>query len=1265
MQSKNTTTTSPALMVFIVALFFSPFYGKSQIFAPDGLRMPGDWNNWTNETGMGGDFDLSRITSGTLRWKTSFQYAGESGAQSFKFVSTSFGDPWGNEWAGNTNVALNTAETFMYGTPSNPENQITLSQGNWYTVVFEDNGYTNSRAVFLETSQQPVLITSVTQEPLLVGNQEDATITANLSAMPGEEEFFLLRYTTNQWESSHTVPLTVQETTLTGIIPGFPSETTVEYYVLSTTHENITQDFDLFTLNMNNNSGSNFQYVVNQTIDCGQQIDVVTSDPAFPLESTPLTIFFNAEMGNGGLFNHDGDVYAHTGVITNLSLNNTDWKYVKTAWGENTPETKLTRLGDNLYSLDIPNIRAYYDVPANEDILQMAFVFRSDLPDENGNYREHKNVDNSDIFFTVYELDLRIKILSPGKRNPLVSPNQVLPICVEALENESISVYLNNEILATEQTTSLTWPLALQTLEPGTHWIKARATSGENHVWDSVSIYLRGPVLIQELPQGVANGINYIDDNTVTLVLHDPPGLKQFAFAIGDFSNWMPNDDNYMRRTPDGQRFWVTIESLEANTEYGFQYYLDGNMRLPDAYAEKILDPWNDRWIPETTYPNLKEYPFEKTTGIVSIMHPGRPAYQWEVPDFTPVAINETQQDLVIYELLIRDFLETRHITDVIDKLDYLQDLGVNAIQLLPIMEFDGNESWGYAPNFFFATDKYYGTREAYKQFIDECHKRGLAVILDVVPNHAFGQSPMVNMYFDPMAGEFGQPLPENPWFNQQAPHPYSVGYDFNHEKPEVREFFKRVFEYWLTEFNVDGYRIDLSKGLTQTFSGQDMGQWSAYDQSRIDILNDYYNHIKSVNPNAYVILEHFAHNDEETVLANNGMLLWGAVHERYQQIAMGYQQNSDISWSYHGNRGWSFPNIVDYMENHDEERLMFEAITFGNSSNDYNLSDTLTALKHMEMAAVIWLAIPGPKMIWQFGELGYDYSIFFGGDRTAPKPPRWDYWDIYERQRIHRVYNAMIQLRSSDAFRFGQFSHDFSGEGKRAWISHSSMNVVAAVNTGVTGFDMAPGFQHGGTWYNYFTGESFEVSDPGGHFFFFGPGEYKVFTNEPMPRPFYNLTVLVKSKQTTLPVHGASVNIERAGTRTTNPDGEAPFTLLDGSFDITVEREGFEPYTGNIVINSDFNLEILLDEDNVVHVYDPIYSSLLQVFPNPATQSFTIQTPEKAIIEIYDTKGRLMLAYTATGKDEKIDTAGWQPGIYLVQSITSRGMQTQKVILH
>ncbi len=174
-----------------------------------------------------------------------------------------------------------------------------------------------------------------------------------------------------------------------------------------------------------------------------------------------------------------------------------------------------------------------------------------------------------------------------------------------------------------------------------------------------------------------------------------------------------------------------------------------------------------------------------------------------------------------------------------------------------------------------------------------------------------------------------------------------------------------------------------------------DVGVWGQYDQSRIDILTRMANKIWEIDSTAYVILEHFADNSEETVLANYGMMLWGNMNHQYNEATMGY--SSDLNGVSYKSRGWTVPHLVAYMESHDEERLMYKNIRFGNSAPTYNIKDTSVALNRIKLAAAFYFTIPGPKMIWQFGELGYDYSIFYDPatgtvpdlmEQTMQKPP-------------------------------------------------------------------------------------------------------------------------------------------------------------------------------------------------------------------------------------------------------------------------------------
>jgi len=193
-----------------------------------------------------------------------------------------------------------------------------------------------------------------------------------------------------------------------------------------------------------------------------------------------------------------------------------------------------------------------------------------------------------------------------------------------------------------------------------------------------------------------------------------------------------------------------------------FQYFIDGSIKVGDPYADKVSDPWNDQYINNTTYPNLINYPAGKTFGIATVLQTNQVPYEWQNNDFE----NPEVTKMVIYELLVRDFLAAHDFETLIDTLDYLERLGVNVIELMPNNEFEGNSSWGYNPNYYFAPDKYYGPKDTFKAFVDECHSRGIAVFMDLVLNHSYGTNAMAMMYWN---NELDRPAANNPWFNEQS----------------------------------------------------------------------------------------------------------------------------------------------------------------------------------------------------------------------------------------------------------------------------------------------------------------------------------------------------------------------------------------------------------------------------------------------------------------------------------------------------------------
>lgn len=819
---------------------------------------------------------------------------------------------------------------------------------------------------------------------------------------------------------------------------------------------------------------------------------VVSVDPIFPQQNDTVTITFDATQGNGAL---DGvtPVFAHTGVITNLSSNGNDWRHVQGNWGTNDPNVAMTSLGNNLHEIKY-HINSFYGAQG-ETVSAMAFVFRNTDGSIVG-----RAADGSDIFYTVYQPgQLNTSIISPSATNNLTSIGSNLQIEGAASDSATLTLTDNGTQVYTVYGKTLSYNLNVTT--GGNHEVILTADNGSSVVRDTIYYTVNPTVNFVNVPNGTELGINYTSSSSVRLYLYSPG--KTFAYVLGDFNNYQANTDYFMNRTPDNNAFWIDINGLTPGQEYTFQYLIDGAITIADPFSELVLDPSNDQYIPAVTYPNLPPYPTGKTTGIVTVIQPGAPAYQWQNTNFTRPA----KENLVVYELLVRDFVARHDYQTIIDSLDYLERLGVNAIEIMPVNEFEGNESWGYNPSFHMALDKYYGTRDDFKEFVDECHGRGIAVILDVVYNHAFSQSPLCQMWWD--ATNF-KPSPSNPYLNPDARHPFNVGYDFDHEAFATQEWFKRVNRYWMEEFNVDGFRFDLSKGFTQTNSGSDVGFWNQKDNSRIALWKSYADYLRSIDPNVYLILEHFANNDEETELADYDFMIWGNHVEQYNEATMGYIGNSNFDWIDYQRRNWQNPRVFGYLESHDEERLMYKNLEFGNSNGPYNIRTLGTALDRNEMAGAFFFTIPGPKMFQQFAEVGYDVSID-DPCRICPKPIRWQYYQEPNRRNLYDTWAALINLRTSNStFLTTNYTLNLAGDIKTIYLNDNNMDVVVVGNFDVTPKLPSIGFQHDGWWYEYFSGDSIQVSN-NNHVIPLDEGDYRLYTDVKLPAPIFTVPTSVE----------------------------------------------------------------------------------------------------------------------------------------------------------
>jgi len=645
------------------------------------------------------------------------------------------------------------------------------------------------------------------------------------------------------------------------------------------------------------------------------------------------------------------------------------------------------------------------------------------------------------------------------------------------------------------------------------------------------SVVINPNTVSQAMPTGLVDGINYnsTDATKATLVLDAP--LKDFVYVAGSFNNWQPTSAYTMKKDPASGKFWMELTGLVSGVTYTYQYWVVDTtplanspslVKTADPYSTLVLSPFDDPSIPTTSYPNMPVYPAGQQFEV-TVLKTGQTPYNWQVNNF----VKPQKEKLVVYEVLVRDFDAARNYQSLIDRMDYFKNLKINAIELMPVMEFEGNESWGYNTSFHMALDKFYGTSDKLKELVDLCHQNGIAVILDVALNHAFGRNPMVRMWMnDPDGDGFGSPTAENPYFNTVAKHAYNVGEDFNHQALKTQNYVERVVKQWIEEYKIDGFRWDLTKGFTQNCTASDGACTDAYQQDRVDVLKKYADYSWSLDPTHYTIFEHLGSDNEEKEWANyriaetpsKGVMMWGKMTGPYNQLSMGYASESNISRMASSSHGFTANRLMGYAESHDEERLMYKNIQYGNSGGGYNVKTLDTALSRMSAIGAVSLLVPGPKMIWHFGELGWENSIFTCNDNsvntdfdgvagdckldTKPQPQWVNNWlGNSVRNKIYNDWAKMIALKTKEPVFLGDpVIANANSLSVNIKITNSTLSstelkdVLIVANFDVTAQNVPTGFQYAGAWYNLMDNTTINVTDvnapinlPAGEFRIYG----------------------------------------------------------------------------------------------------------------------------------------------------------------------------------
>ncbi len=846
----------------------------------------------------------------------------------------------------------------------------------------------------------------------------------------------------------------------------------------------------------------------------------ITTTPSPAIASGVVTLNFN-KTGTP-LASYNGTIYAHIG----LTVDGVQWTAVKGTWGNNTTQPALTLVSGTNYSLTLgTDLYSYFGVSTSSSITQICVVLRNAAG----------NTQTADTFLNVGAFQSAL-VTPTENTTTIINSGQNLSVTANNTNGSAdYNLFANGVSINTASGTSYSYTDSSITNNKS---YELKITQGATTFTKKFSVIVVPTTINQALGSGLEDGINYNSSDTskATLVLTAPG--KDFVYVAGSFNNWMPDTNYAMKKDSSTGKFWIELTGLTPGTNYTYQYWVVDQtpttnsqtvVKVADPYSTLVLSPYDDPYIPSGNYPNIPAYPTGQQFEV-TVLQTGQTPYNWS--SATTNFVKPNKDKLVVYEVLIRDFDANRTFQSLIDRIDYFKNLKINAIELMPVMEFEGNEGWGYNPAFHMALDKFYGTKAKMQEFVDLCHQNGIAVILDIALNHAFGRCPLVRMWQnDPTNTGYGAPATDNPYFNTVAKHSYGVGNDFNHSSDYTKYFVKRVIKQWTNELKVDGFRWDLTKGFTQACSSGDDTCTNAYQADRVAILKEYADYEWSLDPYQYVIFEHLGIDSEEQQWANyrisetpsKGVMMWGEMTYAYSQLMEGYTTGADITRIGSDAHGFTAKRLMGYPESHDKERVMYSGITYGvGSGTNPPVGSLNNCLTRMSAIGAISILVPGPKMIWHFADLGMNSSIYTctdnsintesdaitGDCKLATKPqPQWtnNWLGVSQRSAVYNNWAKFIQLKKDNAVFNGSYAISPNGNNllQRVYVYDNSLpttqlkNVVILANFGTSTLNITPDFPYTGTWYNLMDNTSTSVTSTTAAISL-GAGQFRIYGNQP-----------------------------------------------------------------------------------------------------------------------------------------------------------------------
>jgi 1,4-alpha-glucan branching enzyme len=516
------------------------------------------------------------------------------------------------------------------------------------------------------------------------------------------------------------------------------------------------------------------------------------------------------------------------------------------------------------------------------------------------------------------------------------------------------------------------------------------------------------------------------------------------AAVIGSFSDWQAIA---MKKGKDGY-FRTKVELEDGKYEYKFRVRSLSWFLEPDAWVD-LIDPYAVSIIPETQNGRIM---IKDGAAIVD-------DYVWMHDDkFLP-----PNHELVIYELHVGDFsggeddpnIRGKY-QDVIDKLDYLVDLGINAIELMPVNENPGDYSWGYSPQHFFAAESNYGSTYELKHLIDECHGKGIRVILDGIYNHSNTECPLTQIDHDY-------------WYHHSPTDPdNSWGPEFNYEKYDehldVKPAWKFVgdnVKFWISEYHIDGIRYDATKQI----DNYDFFHW---------IVNQTREHA-GIKP-FINIAEHIP--EDPSISSPDGPMdsCWHySFYANVVEHICGDRYDPEELKNTLDCKGGGFigaTNVVNYLSNHDHQRIMVELGNRGIVGE--------AAFKRVKLGATLLMTAVGIPMLWMGQEFG-DYNPL----RQEASKIDWTLLAGEQNQDLFAYYHGLIDLRKHNHALYTENIEFFHEDQELKVIAYTRWNdegsrvvVVANFSDQYLADYTVPDFPADGSWHEWTGNYDLEASD-------------------------------------------------------------------------------------------------------------------------------------------------------------------------------------------